>query len=803
MDSDDTLLVAKSRARVRLGSLLFLAVPLLAGFLAGAKVPWSRAFVFAAMGLAMLAAGKRQRLPAWISGALAAMMLLGLAAFLPRSWFARPDWRITAEENFGVVASSTLSPQPWVTLESWTLLFAGTVWLSSCLGASFTERERRTLLLGLTLGISLMAALALYLKRLPAEAPLLHFYEQLKGTAFESQFGLFPNRNHFGGFCAVGTLLAAIGMRDAASRQRWITLVVLVACALPLSLAVLSSHSRGALLVMGLGIGAWLLSVLIKRFSLKRLGLAATLSLVVVTLVALLGQGVITRLKLSPTSADALMNDGRAHVFKDTLSMLGHQPVFGIGLGNFENVIPHYQTWATAVSRFIHPESDWLWLAAEMGVPALLLALLLLFGFIRCSFASDKSSPARLDKRLRHGTLIAACLFAAHGIVDTPGHLLPPALVGLLLFAISQPNNPSRFCAGWRSALVHYPMCASMFLLAASSWATSKNQPLWPSRSAARQIKDEAGRLIDDGRPSEAIDLLRAPMSWEPLDYQNYFYRASAHLAAGDPPQQALADFSCARYLEPSLGPMCMDEAELWLEKEPEYAINAWTEAIRREPHMLWNYYYTALMSAREKQEMHEGLWRMASTPMMKTLYLAVCATDKDGREVVEDILKDDPQLATLRDYERVQVLRAWSRWGDAAAMFEALRSNPTWQASGGWLLIAEDMINHSDAKGAVELALQNLKPPVTQESAPLGDLASLRRTMLLNPNDFKAALDVYLALRSAGLNVEALGTLEKLATLTADPSTQTRLRYEEATTLVALGKFPEAWLKLRAYGGF
>ena len=98
------------------GTVLTLSVPLSAGFLFGAKEPWTRGVVFALMALAIIVTGVSRPLPKRAGIPLIGLLLWGLSGFLPQSWFTAPEWRVAMQEHLGISTGMTLSPQPWVTL---------------------------------------------------------------------------------------------------------------------------------------------------------------------------------------------------------------------------------------------------------------------------------------------------------------------------------------------------------------------------------------------------------------------------------------------------------------------------------------------------------------------------------------------------------------------------------------------------------------------------------------------------------------------------------------------------------------
>ena len=56
-------------------------------------------------------------------------LLLGATAFLPANWFSLPAWRVALTNDFGIPLGGMVSPQPWMSLDSFILLIAGATWV--------------------------------------------------------------------------------------------------------------------------------------------------------------------------------------------------------------------------------------------------------------------------------------------------------------------------------------------------------------------------------------------------------------------------------------------------------------------------------------------------------------------------------------------------------------------------------------------------------------------------------------------------------------------------------------------------
>jgi hypothetical protein len=227
----------------------------------------------------------------------------------------------------------------------------------------------------------------------------------------------------------------------------------------------------------------------------------------------------------------------------------------------------------------LHPESDWLWLATELGWLGVILALGAVFALLRGAFPLAEGS----GRRLQTMALAAAIAALLHSVIDVPGHRLGSVLMALFVLVLarrdSAPDSESRI-AGAFSRIGGVAALAVAFVF---------------------------GRMQDDAWHAEALSqaqefaaaehaanraLIRAPLDWS-----IYFTRAGARAARGRT-LEAVADFRRASLLVPYFADVPFAEGKFWAPTQPALALNAWREAIRRAPPPEDESLYSAMLNA-------------------------------------------------------------------------------------------------------------------------------------------------------------------------------------------------------------
>src|SRR5262249_24369177 len=143
------------------------SLPFLACLLGGATQKWEEGLVITLLAVYLLMRPPRFSLGAVTNLVLLTLFVLTAVAFLPVRWFFQPDWRAALVNDLGIHLSSTLTPQPWITLSYLVSFVAGLSWLYIVSTQDLELHEVRFQLRLFTSGIVLLAAIciALYLAR--------------------------------------------------------------------------------------------------------------------------------------------------------------------------------------------------------------------------------------------------------------------------------------------------------------------------------------------------------------------------------------------------------------------------------------------------------------------------------------------------------------------------------------------------------------------------------------------------------------------------------------------------------------
>lgn len=178
-------------------------------------------------------------------------------------------------------------------------------------------------------------------------------------------YGPFWNENHFAGLCA---LLCGVAAGIVLCRaQRPLARLVAAACLIPLAGAVVHAGSRGGLLAAGTA--ALLLALgLLRAPATRRVGVLAVAVLVLAGAgLFVVGPERVIGESLEETTRLEASNLSRVRLYRRQVSMIASAPLVGTGLGAFETAQGPYQTTPESLLPH-HGESDWLEVAAELGV---------------------------------------------------------------------------------------------------------------------------------------------------------------------------------------------------------------------------------------------------------------------------------------------------------------------------------------------------------------------------------------------------------------------------------------------------
>jgi O-antigen ligase len=640
-------------------------------------------------------------------------VVAAMAGFLPRAWFSVPPWRLELEA-LGLDTGSRVFVQPQQAVES-VVGFAATAAVGMfLLGHRVGTRWHHRFLLMFAIGVGVWTAVALI------------FHEP--GT----RFGVFPNRNHSATLLAMGTF-AGLGSLAQAIRFREAGKIALAIPPVGLCLFTLFavSESRSGMVLAAVGFVAWIGFTGVRQLR-GHAGRAVLLILAgFIGLFLIMDTEVKSRLTETAEQLDGielpplptgppelgvaggppppveLPADGRITIYKDTFEMIWREPWTGVGPGQFAQVFPQYRAHTSADNndRCLHPESDWLLMLAETGWPA---TLCVLAGVVLVCAAAIKRAWKSGARPLRMGSVVAAMLLCLHGVFDVPGHREGLAWAAILLVALAlrpprerdrQTESPAAPGPrlGWRGMGVVL-LLAGVILLQAQ-W---RGVPALPSitlhqlMEQARECRD-ADQAAYEQATAEGLDYEPPPgedplematarvgeaLRVAPLDPSLHYSRAALALHYDDKAAVIKQAFAIQRRLEPGRVNLAMEQARAWLLQDPQQALAAWQDALRRaaveearRPGNRFgpsNVYREVLYAAGKDETLAAGTLTLAGKdPTLLGLWAALAPQGPVDREMPRLI----PTLDAVAD--RRSLFKAWNKAGQNQAADDFAKAHP------------------------------------------------------------------------------------------------------------------------------
>lgn len=387
---------------------------------------------------------------------------------------------------------------------------------------------------------------------LAAVVALLDAYGLLQGivAADSRPSGTFGNRNRIAHIVALGLPLLLLEALSARNRVRFVAFTI---AAIPAVAALILSRCRGAwlsvLVVVPITLWLWSRSTGRAPLSPRRRVILPLAAVTAIALATLLPndlewreprpyQRTLTTLVEARTGSGA----GRLLQYRTTARMMLDHPFLGVGPGRWAIEYPRYsppgdpnfdRARLLPISRF--PQSDWLGLASERGIPAALCWFLLLaIAIAPCAKLIQREHSVPADQArmalLAGSVAIGACVV---GVVDalvlTPGATFWVALaLGASVAPLSRMGGARIPRAGWMAAvgavlLVLVPACALSVreLMAVREYAASpgiatlkRGLEINPQDYRARVML--AHELVITQRCDEAAAYIDAAQAWLP-----------------------------------------------------------------------------------------------------------------------------------------------------------------------------------------------------------------------------------------------------------------------------------------------
>jgi hypothetical protein len=482
---------------------------------------------------------------------------------------------------------------------------------------------------------------------------------------------------------------------------------------------------------------------------------------------------------------------GRIQIFRDALHFTGEQPILGSGLGNFRSLFSTARNYSSSGSEAVHPESDWLWGAVDLGWGAPLLVLFLIVWWLgRCfPFASGTARP------LRVAAMICGLAFAVHGFFDVSAHRLGALWPALFLASVA-------LCPGRN--LADSPLVAPLFrmfgvlLLVIGSWWFSSilGETALPTSATIAFLERETETATARSDYETVLQRAAAGLRAAPLDWLLYYHRGVAEAALFRPRPEALRDFAIARYLFPHWADLYLKEGQTWLELgEPDLAFDIWNQGMERlgaNAPVLYNGIFALVRDDAALRDRWRDL--AGNNPRCQITFLGN-ASSAEFELQVTNLLTSDPQLKAFSTREIQSLFQFWYERGNKLSMLEILRDHPAWQDI-AWRETARAYADYQDYRPAYETAARFAPPPTLPNVDPAA-VDSLAARFQAGHDVGHDGFILATAQLRAGAVDEALRTINIAS---AAPKAPRALSFLAAQIWADKGDWKKAWEELRKY---
>ncbi len=756
-------------------------LPVLACFLGGATQKWEEGLVITLLALCLLVRPPRFSLGALTNLVLLTLFILAAVAFLPARWFFQPEWHAAFVNTFGIQLPSTLTPQPWITLSYLVSFAAGLSWLYVVSTQDLELREARFQLRLFTSGTALLATTCIAFYLAHTTLPFWHN---------ERNFGPFPNRNQTGDlFGLTAIMILAWGQDDLRKRRKrwivWILALVLIVA------ATILNFSRSGIGILVAGSAFWLGAFAFRQRPPSRLALGVSFLLLLLTALLLFGGQTFERFNLRDFGSAGISTDFRWRIFHDTFRLIRDSPWCGIGFGNFESIFAIFRDGSLSDPRVLHPESDWLWLWTELGWPGVVLTILGIALLVSRVFPLREGT----NQGYRLAALIAALLFAIHGIIDVSGHQVGTAFVAVFLLGLSQRRPLSLKTSQWMPILFRF---VGLVLLVAglSLVVAARGEKLLPGSVGVSSAKQLSAVADTEGNFSETVALTTRALRWAPLDWQLYSARAIAEVELKQT-TNAVDDFRRARFLEPIAYEVALAEGNAWLPSRPVLAVTAWREALRRAGPLRPEVYASMLSDASLRSPEVSSILEAIglSEHDLALPYLSRISGAPFNRALAQ-LLRDDPNLQSFSETEKLVLFAFWSERGDAEEISRAVEQHPDWLRY-AWLGMAKYKASKNDFRAAYELTQRYGEPVALPRVATNFSLQDLEKRFHAAPDNYGVGYELYRAQMQNGRVDDALLTARHFS---ERPNSPAYFHFLEAQCWAGKQNWERAWNAWQAF---
>jgi ABC-type multidrug transport system fused ATPase/permease subunit len=604
----------------------------------------------------------------------------------------------------------------------------------------------------------------------------------------EQNFGPFPNPNQTGGIFSLTAIVILACAQDDFRKRRKLWIVWVLALGL-IGTAIFLSSSWSGIAIVVLGGAFWLSSLAFRKR--WHLAMGVFFLFLLVTALVVFGEQTFQRFYLSNFRSAGISSDLRWRIFQDTFRLIRDSPWAGIGFGNFESIFAIFREASLSDPRALHPESDWLWFCTEVGWPAVVLTVLGIVLLVSRVFPLQKGT----NQRYRLAALIAALLLAIGGIVDVSGHRMGTAFAGIFLLGLALRRPFSLKASCW------VPMCfriigLGLLVAGVSLVVAARGYKIFPGSvgvSSAKRLSVIADR---NGDLSETIALTTHALRWAPLDWQLYLVRAIAEVKLQQS-TNAADDFRQARFLEPSDYEVPLAEGNAWLPYRPVLAVSAWREALRRAGPLRPQVFASMLSDTSLKNsEVSSVLEAIGLSQHPLVLPYLNRASDASFNRALAQLLRNDPNLQSFSETEKLALFALWSERGDPGEISRAVEQHPDWLRY-AWAGMAKYTADKKDFRAAYELTQRFGEPVALPLVAANLSVQELQKRFDHAPYNYRIGYELYRAQIQNGRLDDALLTARHFSEL---PNFPAYFHFLEAQCWAEKQNWERAWKAWQAF---
>jgi hypothetical protein len=399
------------------------------------------------------------------------------------------------------------------------------------------------------------------------------------------------------------------------------------------------------------------------------------------------------------------------------------------------------------------------------------------------------------NQRFRLAAFFGALIFALHGLVDVSGHRVGTAYAGLFLLGLAL-HRPLELKFS-RSLPIFFRSVGVVLLIIGACWAvTTQMRTVVPGGVGVSNVKKLSVAANESRNFNEAIRLTTRAIAWAPLDWQLYFSRALAEVAANQP-RNAIPDFRRARFLEPVAYELPRDEGKAWLSSQPTLAATAWRDALRKAGRKRSDVYGEMLTAAiLRSPEVNQILEEYGLNQADLAIAYLGRLSGPAFQRGIEKLLQRDPQLEMLDEPQKLSFFSSWSERGDLDKLSQAISAHPDWLRY-AWFGMAKYDASRKDFQAAYDLTQRFGEAVAMPRISGSGSLQELQNRYAANPDNVATGYALYLAQVQNARMDDALNTARHFSERPASPA---YFHFLESECWAKKQNWERAWTAWLAY---